>query len=161
MRRILAASLLGVMMTATSARAADEAGSPLTPAANAAAVSLTQKAELAAAQVFVPRPIRVNRPALLPSLYVGSALLQGYDAYSTLTVLKHGGSEANPLMQGVTQNPTAFIALKAGVTAASILAAEKMWKNHNRVGAVLTMVVSNSLMAIVAANNARVLSQVR
>ncbi|MEQ1730574.1 MAG: hypothetical protein ABL982_19575, partial [Vicinamibacterales bacterium] len=40
---------------------------------------------------------RLRRPSLLPSLYVGSAVLQGYDAYSTLTVLKHGGDEANPL----------------------------------------------------------------
>ena len=42
----------------------------------------------------------------------------------------------------------------------SILIAERMWKT-NRVAAVLTMVAANSAMAIVAANNARVLQQVR
>jgi hypothetical protein len=97
---------------------------------------------------------------VLPSLYVASALLQGYDSYSTLSALKHGAREANPLMSGVTRYPAAFVGLKASVSVLAIMASEKMWKNHNRVGAVLTMTLSNGLMAAVAANNARVLGRV-
>jgi hypothetical protein len=51
--------------------------------------------------------------------------------------------------------------LKAGMTVMSIMAAERMWKDDNRVGAVLTMVASNGLMAMVAMHNASVLSKVR
>jgi hypothetical protein len=98
---------------------------------------------------------------VLPALYGMSAALQGFDAYSTLSVLKHGGMEANPVMKGITKSPIAFIGLKAGVTAMSIVAAERMWKNNNRVGAIVTMVVTNGLMSAVAANNAKVLSRVR
>jgi hypothetical protein len=162
MRRILATSLLSVMMSATIAHAADESTVPsLVAGAATAASAIAQRTDVAAAPSFAPRSIAVRRPSALPSLYVGSALLQGYDAYSTLTVLRSGGAEANPMMQGLTQNPAAFIAVKAGITAASIIAAEKMWKDHNRTGAVLTMVVSNALMGFVAANNSHVLSQVR
>ena len=104
---------------------------------------------------------RLRRPALLPSLYMASAALQGYDAYSTLSVLKHGGVEANPLMKTVTKSPIAFVALKATVAATSIMAAEKMWKSGNRVGAIGVMLASNAAMGFVAANNARVLAQVK
>jgi hypothetical protein len=65
------------------------------------------------------------------------------------------------MMRGITKSPAAFIGLKASVTVMSIMAAERMWKNHNRLGAVLTMVASNSLMAIVAAHNASVLARVK
>ena len=64
-------------------------------------------------------------------------------------------------MKGITKSPLAFIGLKAGVTTMSIMAAERMWKTDNRMGAVLTMIASNSLMAIVAAHNASVLQRVR
>ena len=36
-----------------------------------------------------------------------------------------------------------------------------MWKDNNRLGAVLTMVASNGFMAAVAAHNAAVLQRVR
>ncbi len=104
---------------------------------------------------------RLRRPSLLPSLYLGSAALQGYDAYSTLTVLKHGGVEANPLMKNITKSPIAFVALKATVAATSIMAAEKMWKSGNRIGAIGVMIASNAAMGFVAANNARVLARVK
>ena len=104
---------------------------------------------------------RLHRPSLLPSLYIASAALQGYDAYSTLSVLKHGGVEANPLMKTVTKSPIAFVALKTTVAATSIMAAEKMWKNGNRMGAIGAMIASNAAMGFVAANNARVLARVR
>jgi hypothetical protein len=104
---------------------------------------------------------RRGRPSMLPALYAASAALQGYDAYSTLTALKNGGVEANPLMKNVVKSPAAFVALKASVTATSIVAAEKMWKSGNRIGAVGVMVASNVMMGMVAAHNSKVLSTLK
>src|SRR5262245_11235856 len=88
MRRIIAASLMGITLTAGSAFAADETTTTaIAPAAVAAASVLAQNA---AAVTFAPHKIKTGRPMMLPSLYAASAVLQGYDAYSTLTVLKHG-----------------------------------------------------------------------
>lgn len=166
MRRLLVASLLGSLLTASTTLAADQEGAATPGLSAAAAAAVIASAPsydkaAAAAEQNAPRVFKFGRPSLLPALYGTSAVLQGYDAYSTLAVLKHGGVEVNPVMKGITRHPAAFVGLKAGVTMMSIMAAERMWKNHNRVGAVLTMVASNSLMAMVAANNARVLSQVR
>jgi len=102
-----------------------------------------------------------KRPAILPALYGGSAALQAFDVYSTLSSLRAGAREANPFMQTATANPAVFVGLKASVTAASILAAEKMWREHHRVAAVAMMAASNAIMGVVAAHNASVLASVR
>ena len=161
MRRVLVASLAGFLVSTSSVIAAEENGAAtVSPAVAAAATTLATRTDLTAAINLAPRLPKTGRPLALPTLYVASALLQGYDAYSTLTVLKRGGTEANPLMKSITRSPIAFISLKAGATAMSIMAAEEMWKDHNRVGAVLTMVATNSFMAMVAAHNAKVMSRV-
>jgi hypothetical protein len=160
MRRILVGSLVGLLLMASSTFAADDdTATTLTPAMAAAAATLARP-DLSKLTI-TPRIAAPHRPLVLPSLYAGSAVLQGYDAYSTLTTLRRGGTEANPLMRSVTKSPVAFIGLKAGVTAMSIMAAERMWKDNNRVGAVLTMLASNGFMAAVAAHNAAVLNRVR
>ena len=151
MRRTLVGSLVGLLLMTSSAFAADDnTTTAVTPAIAAAATSL-------AANITVAPRVAPRRPLMLPSLYAGSAFLQGYDAYSTLSALKNGGTEANPLMKSITKSPVAFIGLKAGVTMMSIMAAERMWKDNNRLGAVLTMAASNGFMAMVAAHNASVL----
>jgi hypothetical protein len=99
-----------------------------------------------------------GRPSILTALYGGSAALQAFDAYSTLKALKGGAVEANPLMKSVVGNPGLFIGIKATVSAASILAAEQMWRNHHRVAAIVMMAASNGFMAAVAAHNASVLN---
>ena len=159
MRRTLVGSLVGLLLMTSSAFAADDnTTTAVTPAIAAAATSWFVR--LAANITVAPR-VAPRRPLVLPSLYAGSAFLQGYDAYSTLSALKNGGTEANPLMKGITKSPVAFIGLKAGVTMMSIMAAERMWKDNNRLGAVLTMVASNGFMAAVAAHNAAVLQRVK
>ena len=57
--------------------------------------------------------------------------------------------------------PAAFVAMKAGVTMASIMAAESLWKNHHRFGAIGLMVASNLMMGVVAKHNAQVLSTLK
>ena len=54
-----------------------------------------------------------------------------------------------------------FVAMKAGVTMASIMAAESLWKNHHRFGAIGLMVASNLMMGVVAKHNAQVLSTLK
>ena len=162
MRRILAAVTMGLVLTAQSGFAADEpAAVSLPPAIAVAASTLAQRADFGASLRATPALPDVRRPLLLPALYAGSAVLQSYDAYSTMSALKKGGVEANPLMKSVVKSPAAFVAVKASVTAASIVAAERLWKNNHRVGAVALMIVSNGVMGMVAAHNASVLRQMR
>lgn len=161
MRRTFAASILATLLIAAPALAADTD-------AKATALDVTAVATAAvtpAPETPAPTPdfssrieARFRRPSALPALYMTSAALQGYDAYSTLTALKNGGVEANPLMKNVVSHPAVFVALKATVATTSIMAAERMWKNGNRLGAVGVMLVSNVAMGVVAANNARVLA---
>jgi hypothetical protein len=164
MRRLLVATLLGAALS-TPAFAADPVDAPApaltlapaTIAAAAAAATTSNAIDLA------PRtsPFEYRRPSLLPALYATSAALQGYDAYSTLSALKNGAHEANPVMGGLVKNPAAFVAMKAGVATASIMAAERLWKSNHRMGAIGLMVASNAMMGIVAAHNSRVLSTLR
>src|SRR5262245_38868520 len=161
MRRTLVGSLVGLLLMSAPAFAADDnTTTTVTPAMAAAATTLARP-DLSANLNIAPRIATPRRPLALPSLYAGSVFLQSYDAYSTLNALKNGGTEANPLMKGVTRYPMAFIGLKAGVTTMSIMAAERMWKGNNRLGAVLTMVATNGFMAAVAAHNTAVLHRVQ
>ncbi len=153
------ALLFAALLVASPAFAGDAETTPALVINDVAVADVT--AQLPTPNFSTRIESRLRRPSLLPSLYVGSTVLQGYDAYSTLTALKHGGVEANPLMKNITKSPIAFVALKASVAATSIMAAEKMWKNGNRLGAIGVMVASNVAMGFVAANNARVLARVR
>jgi uncharacterized protein DUF5658 len=161
MRRTLVGSLAGLLLMSSPAFAADDnTTTTVTPAMAAAATTLARP-DLTANVNVAPRIAARHRPLALPTLYAGSVFLQSYDAYSTLSALRNGGTEANPLMKGITKSPVAFIGLKAGVTMMSIMAAERMWKDNNRVGAVLTMVATNGFMAAVAAHNTAVLHRVQ
>lgn len=161
MRRLLFATLLGVALS-TPAFAAD-ATDTLPAALVIAPTTIAAASSSVAANVDVATRSdwKYGRPSMLPALYATSAALQGFDAYSTLTALKNGGREANPLMKGITKSPVAFVAMKAGVTMASIMASEQLWKTHHRVGAIGLMVASNLMMGVVAKHNAQVLSNLK
>jgi hypothetical protein len=94
---------------------------------------------------------------VLPALYVSLAGLQAYDGYSTIRGLRQGAVETNGIVKGVAGNPAAMWAMKAGVTTASVVIAERLWKQNRRTAAIVTMVATNGLMAVVAARNAAVL----
>ena len=163
MRRFVVATILGLAL-ATPTFAAD-ADAPLNSlaAASAAAVAAVANAPTAKADTDTDAYQRFTygRPSLLPAMYMTSAALQGYDAFSTMKALKNGAREANPFMQAVVQRPAVFIAVKAGVTTASIMAAEQLWKGNHRLGAIGLMVASNVMMGAVAAHNSRVLSSLK
>jgi len=99
-----------------------------------------------------------KRPAALPWLYASYAAVQALDAQSTLRALNAGAVEANPIMSGVAGNPAALLAVKGGVTAATIYLVEKSWKK-NRIAGVVSMAVLTSAYAVVVANNYRVAAQ--
>ena len=160
MGRLVATSLLGLMLTASSVFAAEEEPTALTRAVASAAVSLAQAADTAST-ISLPEFKAPHRPKLLPSLYAALAFLEGYDAYSTLAALKSDATEANRFMRGITSSPPAFVAVKAGATAASIMGAERLWKDNHRTAAVMIMVASNGLMAVVAAHNSAVLRRAK
>jgi len=106
----------------------------------------------------VPPPVR---PLALPVLYAASAALQAYDGYSTLTGLRSGAVERNPLMSPMAEHPTLLLATKVATTAATIGLAEQMWRDHHPGRAIALMIVSNGLMAAVDWHNSRVLGTAR
>ena len=162
MRRLIAATILGAALS-TPAFAADgnDAQTPALNIAPATVAAAANAAPAASADLATRSTFKYKRPSMLPALYATSAALQGYDAFSTINALKNGGQEANPLMKSVVKNPAAFVAMKAGVTTASIMAAEQLWKSNHRMGAIGMMVASNVMMGMVAAHNSRVLSQLK
>jgi hypothetical protein len=86
--------------------------------------------------------------------------LQAFDAYSTTQGVARGAREANPVVRGMAASPGAVWGVKAATTALPILLTERLWRT-NRTAAIVTMVLANSVAATVAANNARVLRQLR
>ena len=144
-RTITAAVALSLTMFALPAYAEDADMTSITVTGLAAPVKVAQA---------------ISRPTVLTALYASYSALQAYDVYSTRQGLARGAREANPLMQGVVGNTGAFVALKAGVGAATIAAAERLWKT-NKPAAIGVMIAGNSVAAIVAARNARTLGQLR
>jgi hypothetical protein len=158
MRRIALATVFATLFLTQAARADEIATVPAD--AVLARVSPVAQAE-PTPSFLMPTRHDSSRPALLAPMYGGLIALQAYDVYSTTTALNHGAREANPIMGGVAGNPIALAAVKAAVTGTSIFAAERMWKQGHRAQAVAVMIISNGLMAAVAAHNHAVIGQVR
>jgi len=97
-----------------------------------------------------------RRPIVLPALYAGFAFLEGFDVHSTITALNDHAREANPVMKTIAGQPGPFLAVKAGVTTVSIVAAERLWKQGHRRSAVAMMAAMNVFMAYVAVHNVNV-----
>jgi hypothetical protein len=135
MRRAVFVVIAGIFLSPTPARAADET---------------------------VPAPaVSTTRPALLLPLYAGNIAVQAFDVYSTLEAVRAGGVEQNVVISGLVRSPGAFIAVKAGVTVASIIAAERLWRSGRRAEAIFTIAVANGVMTAVAINNANVMRRMR
>lgn len=129
-------------------------------AATATAAAAAGSSELAADTDWTLAPakmgVKESRGAVLPSLYVSLAALNAYDFASTRKGLAMGATEGNPAMKAIVGNTTSLMAVKAVATAGTILAAEKLWKNHHKGQAIAVMLISNGLMSAVAAHNSAV-----
>ena len=104
------------------------------------------------------RPLEVRtvaRPAPLLGLYVSLAGLQALDLVSTRQALNAGAVEANPVVAPFAGSPLAFALIKAGVTSATIVASERLWKKNPK-AALLTMIALNAAYGVVVAHNYRV-----
>jgi hypothetical protein len=116
----------------------------------------------AAAEAAEARPLEERptarppaRPAPLVGLYVSLAGLQALDIASTHRALNAGAAEANPVVAPFASSPVALAVVKAGVTSATIVASERLWKK-NRKAALLTMIALNAAYGVVVAHNYRV-----
>lgn len=129
----------------------------------AGAQQLDTPAAASSVGVHLPRgievgdPVRVvapSRPAVLPPLYVSVAMLQAFDASSTLRGLRHGAVEGNALVSGIASRPATWLVVKSAATASTILVTERLWK-RNRGAAILLMAAVNGGYAVLAVHNHR------
>jgi hypothetical protein len=168
-RSLAAATVITLFASATPAMAADDLAAP---AVNAAAVTvatpLVDAAVLAASaepafQIvdLRPAPKGLARGGVLPALYVSLAGLNAFDAITTLKGTASGAVEANSLMRGAAGSPVAMMAVKGGVTAGSIVLAERLWRSGHRAQAIGMMIASNAMMAAVGVRNSHVIATQR
>lgn len=94
------------------------------------------------------------------ALYTATIAMQALDYHSTMSGLRSGAVEANPLMSNVTKNRTAFLAVKAAVATGTILAARTIAK-RNKVAAYVMLIAVNSAYAYVAMHNYKVAGAAR
>lgn len=163
MHGYVVAAIVGfVMMSASSAFAEDRVIAPSITGAfldTATSLALSPDGQTATGQaVDITAP---RRPWPLPALYGSAIFLHACDTYLSLSALNAGASELNPVLKPFTNRPVAFIAVKAGLTAASIAGAESMWKNSHRGRAVVLMLLTNAMMVGITAHNAAVLQTIR
>ena len=168
-RRIASTALFVTLTTTVPVMASDEVGAttpattstvaaprlviPEAPAASPSSASVSAESMT----LLVGGSKSAARGGVLPSLYVGLASLNAYDAYTTVKGLAAGAKETNGLMARATATPLAVWAIKGGVTAGSIFVSERLWRSHHRAEAIGMMVASNALMAAVGARNTSVL----
>jgi hypothetical protein len=160
--RCLIVAVIGCVMTSSSVFAEDHAiANAIDNAFSSITSSITNSDEKEPANNDVSDSKKPGRPWPLPALYGSSAFFQGYDVYLTLAALKRGASEVNPVLKPISGNPVAFIAVKAGLTAASFVGAERLWKDDHRLGAVALMLASNAMMVVATAHNLTVLQRIK
>ena len=152
MRHIFFLAAMFLMLTALLVRAEDLGVSSRAPSDEPDDVVRTDADD---------RPDAPRRPAALPFLYGGLVFLQTYDMSVSLSLKRAGAVEANPFMRPLIESPTAFVLVKSGVTAASIVAAERLWHKRHRAEAVMMLVVTNGIMGFVAIHNTSVRNALR
>ena len=174
-RTLAAAAVLVTMLSPLAARDA-RAQTPVVPGPPIQAADLLMLpsetlAAAAAAEAQIqpippatPAPRPIQRPELpttrpgtsggMMALYASTVAVQAMDLHSTMSGLRAGATEANPLLGGATKNAAVFIGVKAAVTAGTIFAAQKLAKK-NKPAAIAMLVVINSAYAMIAVHNYR------
>jgi hypothetical protein len=106
-------------------------------------------------QPLVRAELPPSTGALLSSLYISTAVMQGLDLHSTFAALSHGAVEANPMVSPISSHPVAFVAAKSAVAVTTIYAAHRLSKRHKTAAAGMLVAV-NSAYAVIVAHNYRV-----
>jgi len=140
---------LAVMMALGASTVAQAAGNDEINTTPVAAAAENVAIAPAVTSIYYPK---TKRPALLPAMYATLGLVQAWDLHSTMTALKAGAREANPVAAPFAGKTGSLVALKAATTAGTIFFAERMWRK-NRVGAFVLMGVINGATAAVALHN--------
>jgi len=122
----------------------------------AAEAAQSDPQEATGPRIEITQP-QVTRPSALPAMYVSLAGLQAFDGYATIRGVRAGATEMNPLVGGLASQPAAFWTVKAVSTATTIYFAEQLWRQNRRGQAIMTMIVANAVMGVVAARNTSVL----
>lgn len=163
MFRYFTVAVAGFVVTASCVFAEDQSTVQATRNAlsDVAAPSIEQPTDDESPRSGETKIGRPQRPWPLPALYGSSVFLQSYDASLTLSALKKGATEVNPILRPFSDDPVAFIAVKAGLTAASFVGAERLWKDNHRASAVAFMVLSNAMMVVITAHNNAVLQRLK
>lgn len=123
-----------------------------------ATMTVAHDDEQAVVPAVYPRP-RDPRRALLSSLDLATGVVQGYDGFLTLRVVRAGGIETNPLVKPVVGNQGAMLAVKVAAAVSTVIGVESLWKRDHRASAIVASVIANSAMAMVAHHNAKVLAR--
>jgi Domain of unknown function (DUF5658) len=172
LRRFFATAGIIVWSGGTWAAAGAQAQDLASPLANAMPkLTFVTSVTAPAATPVAPEaaPVATNRPSLdfgsshvatMAPFYATTAILQILDVRSTLQVVKLGGGEGNPLLQGIVAHPALFIGVKAAIAAASVYSANRLAK-HNKIGAIATMVALNSVYLMVVEHNYQVARSMR
>jgi hypothetical protein len=98
-------------------------------------------------------PVRVS--FVMQSLYATTVVVQGLDAQSTFKALAAGAVESNSLVKPLASNRPAFIALKAGMSAAFVYAGHDLSKRH-KIAAIVALGLVNSVYTAIALHNYQV-----
>jgi hypothetical protein len=156
--------LLGLIVLGAAPAAAQEASTPYSSVSFLPEETPRQDgASLKTAAERVPVPLPADQVPASPSAprrvltasYLGLGVLQTLDAHSTFRALDSGMHERNPLMRWASNHPAAFVALKGGATAGTILVAEKIRKKHPK-RAIVFITAINAVYAAVVMHNYRV-----
>jgi len=167
MRTLVLAVVFSTLFAASAARANDFVTSDDKTMDSVAADSPKDTADAPSAKDAETTPPLKLQPSgasfvgasALRSMYVSLGALQAYDVYSTSKALRHGAIERNPLLQNTVGNRALFIGLKVAMTAGPVYEAEKLWRNHHRIGAIALMAASNGIMMGVAAHNSSIIKR--
>jgi hypothetical protein len=152
--RIAVLVCLMSLACSVAARAADDGAVTITPP-TASADTVTATTEPAATPplpAWVAREAQ-KRPTALSALYGSYGTLAVADLISSKKAFAAGAHERNPIMGSGAV--TRMVVVKSAGAAMSIYFAERMWKK-NRIGAIVTMAVVNSISATVVARNLQV-----
>ncbi len=171
MRYRSALVLVGMLLAPAAGLASpgpDASGVPEPTASAPAALVLPTESRLLALtaardggdpQPVVPVSDRDPRRTILSSLHAVTGVVQTYDGMLTMRVLRAGGVEANPLMKPVTRNEGVMLGVKIAAAVATVIGTETLWHDNHRLAAIVTSVVANSAMAMIARHNAQVLAR--
>jgi hypothetical protein len=153
---VLVASLMGGEGVAFADSASDREQRPVLSSVTRPAVFPMVEPALSVrgTAAVLLQPSEPDRPRLLAGLYAGFVTLQALDAHSTLTAVRGGRKEANPIIQPFADRPGMLIAAKAATAVGTIALSERLWRKH-RVAAVVLMVAANAGYAAVVAHNYR------